>query len=686
MSMSAFEKCQITTLLGEIGRIYTTTLLRNAKYYYSQLVDERSGKLFKIHDFIEIQSQTGERQFAFKVTDKSYNTKSLILQSFVEDLYKANAIQMKERKHSTIVNDGQIGTKGFVMGRQIDDDKLFCCSRENLAKAIMKMAVQFTKWGEVHLIEQEHMISGVVNKLQETVKNNENAIVFLLRERKEFQENFQHNVRLATAVAVMDVHAELSSLSVKINEMKKSRRVDEKKLRAKIVEEYDDLVSELVMENHVIRNRFNEYRTNTIQEMVGIIAETKKEQLVQLTESSEIPFKLKQSAMKTIEYDEAMKKLNDELHEVHMTLMKVRTMYTIKEQSLRSSHNKMVKKLTEENIKAEEKLWESYRNAEAREIALRKIVAKNNKDLLSIESRNYQIQKQWKDDQAKLKQLVAKQDRLVSARLKLDSSNQETRIADAIEKLKYYEKINVDRLLSELKEKTQLVEDLLAKARIEKPVLQADLDQKLGVRPHTRPVTAVANEKKTRTPVDDLLLQLSKLTEENAELKRKLRILTVSSAKKISLSKTLEKEKDQSYVTQTEDVGTQTTLRQNSNEITEDQMSPYGVDFGDDQDFRQSGFLLGGSNKEKFGESNILPRSSIAAGFRGSVTAAGRYSSALFRTEREKLVASPRKRKQMKLLGSRSLSAAPLLKSHSNAITETHSFIGQPGRDDPSNV
>ncbi|KAJ3131654.1 hypothetical protein HK100_006143 [Physocladia obscura] len=579
MSMSAFEKCQITTLLGELGRIYTTILLRNAKQYYAQLVDERTGKLFKIYEHIEVLSHTGEKQFAFQVTDKNYTTKSLILQGFIDDLYKANTLFIKERRH-TIFSVESSG-KAAIAGKPEDNDRLFSCTKDNLAKAIMKMAIQFTKWGENHLVDHDNMLFGVINKLQESLKNKEKTILNLIQERKELSENFHHNVRLATSTAITDIYAELASKSVEINDLRKSRRIEEKKLRTKIVDEYNDLVNELVLENHVMRNRFNEYRTNTVQEMMDIIAQTKKEELEHFVQSSEIPDHLKTSALKTIEYDEKIETLKSELHEINMTLMKVRTMYTIKEQSLKSSFAKKIKKLTEDNVHAEEKLWDSYRNSEARELALRKIIAKNNKDLIAAESRNDNFQKQLKDDQSKMRQTTAK-DRSNAARLKYESLSNETRTNDAVEKLKYYEKINVDQLLVELKEKTRIIEELLNKSRNEaKIATQRELSNrtenlydKQDIRPATA-TPAIINGKKPRTPVDDLLLRLAATTDENTELKRKLRILTVNSAKKAILGAIPKTKQD---AISSKEIGVQTTvLDLNNNSQIFETINPYST-------------------------------------------------------------------------------------------------------------
>ncbi|KAJ3117256.1 hypothetical protein HDU96_007407 [Phlyctochytrium bullatum] len=216
--------------------------------------------------------------------------------------------------------------------------------------------------------------------------------IFACTKENLSQANFARDVRLASAHAISDIYAELASLSVEVNELRKTRRIEERKLRNRIIDEYDDMVSELVIENHVIRNRFSEYRTNTVQEVLGIISETKKEELHQLTKNPEIPDALRKAAEKSIKHEEMTAVMRNDIHELNMTvrillqwvtmqLLKVRSMFTLKEQSLKASYEKRMRKITEDSRIAEEKLWDSYREAESREKALRRTLTKTTKVL-----------------------------------------------------------------------------------------------------------------------------------------------------------------------------------------------------------------------------------------------------------------------------------------------------------------
>ncbi|KAJ3285031.1 hypothetical protein HDU76_008193, partial [Blyttiomyces sp. JEL0837] len=468
MSQSAFDRCQISVLLGELTRLYTIHLLRQAKQYYDRIADERTGRLFRLYDSIDVMSQTGERLFAYKLSEDSYATKSSLLQGFVEDLYKASSAYAKERKNAApSMASSAKGVKSLVttLLPVADDARVFMCTKEQLSQAIIKLALQISKFEEQRHSEQEHFHMAFYNRLHDTIRIAERNIAALLLDKKEMMENFLRDIRITSAQSVSDIYADLATLSEEINDLRKSRRVEERKLRNRIIDEYDDMVGELVLENHVIRNRFNEYRTNTVHEVMGIISETKKEELSLIAQSNEIPDHIRKSAMKSIQYEEHMAAVKEDVHELQMTLLKVRSMYNIKEQSLRSAFEKKIRKLTEDNKHAEEKLWDSYRDAEARERAIRRMLTKTSKSLLAAEAQIEAVQRQLKEEQAKNRQLTSRNDRSVSARHKPDSASGESKAVELAERLKRYEGIDIDKLLTELTEKTLLIEEMVKRER-----------------------------------------------------------------------------------------------------------------------------------------------------------------------------------------------------------------------------
>ncbi|KAJ3415446.1 hypothetical protein HDV05_004888 [Chytridiales sp. JEL 0842] len=555
MSQTAFDRCQITVLLGELSRLYTSSLYKQAKQYYERIADERTGRLFKLYDTTDIKSQDGDRRFAFNITEDEYSTKSNILHTFVEDLWRAAQESKTEKNASIAAAAMQKGkSKAYAAHHQAhqptaDDNRTFTCSKDALSKAILNLGLNLTKWQQSNMATQENFTGSSVARLNTVIRNNERLINQLTKEKTEMIESYSRDVRLASAHAVADIYSEMAALAVEVNDLRKSRRVDERKLRNKIIDEYDDMVGELVMENQVIRNRFNEYRTNTVHEVLGIISETKKEELTIIAKSQEIPDVIRKSAERSIKHEEEISVIKEDIHELNMTLLKVRSMYSLKEQSLRSAFEKKLRKLTEDNRIAEEKLWDSYKEAEARERAIRRMITKLNKNLIASEAQNDALQRQLRDEQSRVRGSgPTKSDRSMSARFRSEGpANLESRAAELEVKLKRYEGIDIDKLLNELSEKTLLVEELLDKERSRsKEVEPNSRRSKVGRSPSPgRAIdklirkAQVEAERDRAKVVEDLMAKMSALSDENRALKQRIADLGVSINKKKGSSRGL---------------------------------------------------------------------------------------------------------------------------------------------------
>ena len=78
--------------MSELNRQYTTNLLRLVRHYYDQMVDERTGRLFKLHQIHDLPAQSGFKPFAFQISEENYITKSTMILNFVEELHKSTTI------------------------------------------------------------------------------------------------------------------------------------------------------------------------------------------------------------------------------------------------------------------------------------------------------------------------------------------------------------------------------------------------------------------------------------------------------------------------------------------------------------------------------------------------------------------------------------------------------------------
>jgi hypothetical protein len=156
------------------------------------------------------------------------------------------------------------------------------------------------------------------------------------------EKEFDINVRIEALRNCYDIMAEMASISCEIKEIRKSRKIDEKKMRAQMIEEYDGLVQELVNEITVVRNRFREYQLNNFNEVMLIMTEAKKAELWQLSKNQELPQAIRDKAKGLIKQENEVVNLRSENHELQMTLLKIRSMFTMKEQSLKTMFSKKV--------------------------------------------------------------------------------------------------------------------------------------------------------------------------------------------------------------------------------------------------------------------------------------------------------------------------------------------------------
>lgn len=117
-----------------------------------------------------------------------------------------------------------------------------------------------------------------------------------------------------------DILEELAAANTAVEELQKSKKIEEKRIRAKIIDEYDDLVQELVNEITVLRNRFREYQTNNFNQVMQIMSESKKSELFKLSTIDDIPVSVQDTARRMISEENQIMDLRKETHELQMTV------------------------------------------------------------------------------------------------------------------------------------------------------------------------------------------------------------------------------------------------------------------------------------------------------------------------------------------------------------------------------
>ncbi|KAI8906770.1 hypothetical protein EDD86DRAFT_192926 [Gorgonomyces haynaldii] len=465
---TSFERCEREALQNEIQRNMTLRRILRARELLGMLSDERVGKLFREAGSVTVPSPADQPEFSFRITEEDYGTRSSIFNHFLADLFSSNNALIQELRSIEVAAIAKSNAKGNQKAAVdeatmrlniIDDKRIYACKKEDLAKAVLQMAAQLNKWKQDRTMEQQKFMGALDTHLFETIRNCEKIILQQSQEKREQQASYKRDVRMLGSELAVDAFAEMASMEVELNELRKSRKVEERRIRNKIIDEYDSLVQELVREIAVVNGRFHEYQISNFNDIMNIMAESQKEQLGIMAANVDLPDSMREVANSIMEHQTQLEEYRQQNHDLKLTVLKIRSMFLMKEQALKAFFDSKLRKLQEDNKESQEKLWDSYRDAEARERTLRKQLAKMQKQKSSLEVQNETLQRQLREEQLKATQKVTgKSDRSQSAK------SARTKSAEVEHKPKQTG-VNVDHLLQELANKTALVEELLQEKR-----------------------------------------------------------------------------------------------------------------------------------------------------------------------------------------------------------------------------
>ncbi|KAL2919593.1 hypothetical protein HK105_200505 [Polyrhizophydium stewartii] len=479
VARGAFDRCQLVVLQNEIMRDYSAKMVRSAQEYFDKLTDERLGRLFRGSDTAGVNSPSDAPEFAFRISEEDYNIKMSIFNTFLSDLHHSSVEFLQDLKDkqtmAPTVKSGRHAQKADdpQLSAIFDDKKIFACNKEFLGRAIVRLATHLNQWKTDCVTEQEGFVGALYGHLLNTIRNFEQIILFQAQEKREMAINFRRESRLMAHEIALETFSEMASMSVELNEMRKSRKIDERKLRNKIIDEYDDLVQELTKEIGVLRHRFREYQIGNLNDVMNIMAEAKKEQLIVMTQNEELPLGMREAAEAMIQHEEQLASLREQNHELKMTVLKIRSMFTMKEQALKCYYERKLRKLSDANKEAEEKLWDNYRDAEARERTLRKQLTKLQKAKSTIEFQNELLQRQLREEQTKPRTNQTLKAGATAAQIAERSPSKgrgrseakSQKLTELEDRLRRYEGINIDNLIQELANKTALLEEMIQEKR-----------------------------------------------------------------------------------------------------------------------------------------------------------------------------------------------------------------------------
>ncbi|KNE54576.1 hypothetical protein AMAG_00543 [Allomyces macrogynus ATCC 38327] len=393
-----FEKCQVSALKHHLLILYSRAVMRAMRRLFDLLVDERTEALFANHSSMQIPRAYLVHDLPAELTDHDYLAKSALFEEFHHDLFQnsmkstAPLLQFAREKSKALVHDDRSSTI------EIDTNTHFVIRRELLAESLVTFSSKFFAWNQQKFREMDEFYSQLSTVSLDLLARQRALIEAYAVEQSMVASSYERDVRLGAAIKASDIFLQLSTLGEELNELKKARRHDEKLIRARVRQGYEDLVAELSSQIHMLKARFNEFRISSIEEMVAALNEVKREDLLAFVHREFHPEAVRVGKTMIALQDE-IDELRDDNAELKQVMSKLKSMYTLKDRTSKSAYAKKMASLVEDKRLAEERLWESYRDSEAREKVLRRNLIKCQKDLVSLQTQHEVLRRTFKEEQ-----------------------------------------------------------------------------------------------------------------------------------------------------------------------------------------------------------------------------------------------------------------------------------------------
>uniref|UniRef100_A0A7S4NV28 Uncharacterized protein n=1 Tax=Guillardia theta TaxID=55529 RepID=A0A7S4NV28_GUITH len=317
-------------------------------------------------------------------------------------------------------------------------------SKENFYQLIDVLASRLRAWNEtrtqeaVRSIEMENVNLKHLLYLQERNMQYKEA----LRERE--QQSMARRIDVAVKDQCYSLLFKIDTLERKLEESNKNLAEMEKSVRDRLKIEFEDLVKDLGTQLTMVRSQFKEYRESLQQDMKSNLHDIKKEAMIKFAKTGSAPIELKRMTLKMAHTEDTIEDLTIENSELKRALLKVRTMNSVKDLSIRMSYDKRLQVMQTEKLEASRELYQDKAETQKQMEVMQTRLQETNLALAAAEAERDKLRKELdlanRNKQSLLTWKVAKSQQL----------------ADLEAKVKKYEKWSghdVDKLLLDIERK-----------------------------------------------------------------------------------------------------------------------------------------------------------------------------------------------------------------------------------------
>jgi hypothetical protein len=350
-----------------------------------------------------------------------------------------------------------------------DNDSIIEISKKDFFRSIDHLACNMFEWEQERQVGYNKFFCGLQTKMNDMFYEYEQQIKNMEFEKRLILAEYDCEVKLESANANNLIVIQLKKLSKAIEEQKENYKLERKKIKEKITNEYKELVQELVEKFLALKQQFSDYRMQTKQETIKIMNESKVNNLRKVIKSEMMPDSLVNSSRITLSYEEKINSLNEEINELKYTNMKMRAFFMLLINKINMRCKLEKQNLKQSFKKTESTLWKSYSDFKLRDDELNDELRKARKDLIYTNIENEKLKQRVKD----LNQIIE------SYKIQLSVPSDRKKVISMKKKIQYYKNLNIIEIINELNQKTNLVLKLSEKLKQytdEEVVTESDLN------------------------------------------------------------------------------------------------------------------------------------------------------------------------------------------------------------------
>ena len=360
------------------------------------------------------------------------------------------------------------------------------------ASSLDEMAGRLHAWHEERVAAQTRSEAQVVETLKQKLYVAEQEKRHLELLRTEDEKRVKTRVQVEVADKGFELIRQIAHIYRELARFKEVMENQAVQIREEVKQEYDELVHDLYTQYVSTRANFEEYRNFLYQEIQNELHVVKQDAMKKLLNISQLPSAERKRVAQMADLEADMNKLKSVSTNLEKTVLKLKTMHTLKEIALRQTFEKRVREERRERVKKTKKLFEMREAMEQDKEMLTQLLATTQNALSNAESEVETLRKNLQLQQKNKKALV---------HWKVTKSHVLEALQEKVDRYEKWGNVDVDKLLLELDRKDAELHELRDRTtRMERIV---ELEKRRKGRQLNELHSALASERALKTQAFD---------------------------------------------------------------------------------------------------------------------------------------------------------------------------------------